>query len=56
VQLTWADLHLFATVDAIRELTPQAAEVVKKYPRISQLVDRVAAVPKIAEYLTKRGK
>jgi hypothetical protein len=56
VQLTWADLHLLATVDVIRELLPKAAEVVNNFPRIQQLVDRLAATPKIAEYLKTRGK
>lgn len=56
VQLTWADLHLFATVDVIRELQPKVAEVVNNYPRVLQLTERVAATPKIAEYLKARGK
>jgi glutathione S-transferase len=56
-KMTWADLHLFATVDIIRELIPaQAASALAKFPLIEQHVARIAAVPKIAEYLKKRGK
>jgi glutathione S-transferase len=54
--MTWADLHLFAAVDVMRQLAPTAAQVVAKYPRVEQLVARVEATPKVAEYLKKRGK
>jgi len=54
-KMTWADLHLFTTVEFIRQTVPTAAPVLANYPRIEQLVARVAAVPKVAEYLKKRG-
>jgi len=53
--MTWADLHLFTAVEIIKQQVPAAAEVLANYPRIEQLVERVAAAPKVAEYLKKRG-
>jgi len=54
-KLTWADLHLMATFEAIRQLAPQATDKLAKFPHLEQLVVRVAATPKVAEYLKKRG-
>jgi Glutathione S-transferase, C-terminal domain len=54
--MTWADLHLVVVVGLIRELEPTALQVLTKYPRVEQLIARVEAAPKVAEYLKKRGK
>ena len=54
--MTWADLHLVVVVDIIRQLEPTAAQVLTKYPRLQQLIARVEATPKVAEYLKKRSK
>ena len=53
--MTWADLHLLATVEAIRQLAPQATDKLAKFPRIEHLVARVVVTPNVAEYLKKRG-
>jgi glutathione S-transferase len=54
-KLTWADLHFYAAIEAAAFVVPQSAQVVKdQFPRLQQLYERVAAIPKVAEYLKKR--
>lgn len=54
--MTWADIHLFVVVEGVGMVAPASAAAIAKFPRIEQLVARVAATPKIADYLKKRAK
>lgn len=54
-KMTWADIHWYATMELMSFAVPGAAELInKQYPRLQQLFERVAANPKIAEYIKKR--
>jgi glutathione S-transferase len=54
-KMTWADLHFYVTIEVATHFVPQTAQIVKdQFPRLQQLYERVAAIPKVAEYLKKR--
>ena len=49
---SYADLSLFQTISGLRYALPNAmAKAEKKYPRLGELHARVAARPRLAEYL-----
>ncbi len=51
-KLSYADLSLFQLIEGLRYAFPNAArKALAKTPEIVQLHDRVAALPKLAEYL-----
>jgi glutathione S-transferase len=51
-RLSYADLSLFQLVEGLRYAFPKAAErVLHETPKVVQLRDRVAALPRIAAYL-----
>ncbi len=54
MQLTWADLHLYSTIEDAATFAPKSPEAVDKFPLIRDLFLRVAALPKVAEYLKTR--
>ncbi|XP_070544989.1 S-crystallin SL11-like [Ptychodera flava] len=50
--LTWADLKFFGRIgNNIQRLNP---EFLKQYPKLNTLCDRVAAIPRIKEWIEKR--
>jgi glutathione S-transferase len=54
-KLTWADLHWYATAEVVAFFAPDSVQIIKdQFPRLQQLFERVAAIPKVAEYLKKR--
>ena len=51
-KLSYADLSLFQLVAGLRYAFPKAAErVLAETPRVVELHDRVAALPRVAAYL-----
>ncbi|XP_070544990.1 hematopoietic prostaglandin D synthase-like [Ptychodera flava] len=52
--LTWADLKFFGRIgENIQRIKP---EILKDYPKLAALCDRVAAIPRIKEWIEKRPK
>jgi glutathione S-transferase len=51
-RLSYADLSLFQLVEGLRYAFPKTADgVLARTPRVSELHDRVAALPRVAAYL-----
>lgn len=50
-KITLADIHFYAIIELI---LPKMPNVLASYPNLKQVFDKVAANPKIAEYLKKR--
>lgn len=54
---SYVDLSLFQVFEGLQYAFPNAfARVVKKYPRLTALHDRVAARPRLAEYLQSKRR
>ena len=65
--LTWADLHLFSVADRLRldqaevrdlrkmlKLTILLSQILEKYPKLKDLVERIENEPNIAKWLKSR--
>ena len=56
-RLSYADLSLFQLVEGLRYAFPKAAErALSRAPRVVQLRDRVAALPRVAAYLASERR
>lgn len=50
--MSLADLHFYAVLEAIVENHPKA---LGQHPKLEELYQRVAATPKVSEYIKKRA-
>ena len=51
--LTWADLHLFAFLDTLNSMVPNAVD---KFPKMKDLNCRVGELPNIKNWMSTRPK